>query len=80
MPEQAFFVKRGQDVTVIPLTGARLWGLALMIAECSGCQAEYQDSEFTDTRSEETMALTDTNKTLKSPPVKGDATLNYKCN
>lgn len=48
MPKQAFFVKRGQDVTVIPLTAARLWGLASMIAECSGCQAEYQDREFTD--------------------------------
>lgn len=48
MPRQAFFVKRGQDVTVIPSTGARLWGLASMIAECSGCQAEYQDSEFTE--------------------------------
>lgn len=48
MPKQAFFVKSGQDVTVIPLTGARRWGLASMIAECGGCQAEYQDSEFTD--------------------------------
>lgn len=40
-PKQAFFVKRGKDGAVIPLTGARL-----MRAECAGCQAEYQDSEF----------------------------------
>lgn len=48
MPKQPSFVKRGQDLTVLPSTGARLWGLALMIAGCSGSQAEYQHCEFID--------------------------------
>lgn len=59
----------------VPLTGARLGGLASRISECSRCQAEYQDSGFTD---KETMDLTDTNKTSERRLFNGDSTLHQE--
>lgn len=60
MPKQAFFVKRGQDVTVIPLTGARLQGLASMIADA---RLNTKTVNLQTKQTEETMALTDTSRT-----------------